>query len=108
MTTALHAFRRTALAAVLVAGACVPAQNGSPDGGSSSVVSADSRVTMERLPCYGTCPVYVVSIDADGVEVFEADGKTLPIMISAAVGRGGETMISAPKKSAMVIWSPVR
>ena len=28
-------------------------------------------------------------------EVFEADGKLLPIMISAAVGRGGETMISA-------------
>ncbi|MEI8291637.1 MAG: methionine synthase [Verrucomicrobiota bacterium] len=28
-------------------------------------------------------------------EVFEQDKKTLPIMISAAVGRGGETMISA-------------
>jgi 5-methyltetrahydrofolate--homocysteine methyltransferase len=28
-------------------------------------------------------------------EVFEADGVVLPIMISAAVGRGGETMISA-------------
>ncbi len=28
-------------------------------------------------------------------EVFEQDGKSLPIMISAAVGRGGETMISA-------------
>jgi 5-methyltetrahydrofolate--homocysteine methyltransferase len=28
-------------------------------------------------------------------EVFEQDGKILPVMISAAVGRGGETMISA-------------
>ncbi len=28
-------------------------------------------------------------------EVFEQDGKILPLMISAAVGRGGETMISA-------------
>src|SRR5277367_6414255 len=28
-------------------------------------------------------------------EVFDKDGKELPIMISAAVGRGGETMISA-------------
>src|SRR4051812_30236549 len=28
-------------------------------------------------------------------EVFAEDGKVLPIMISAAVGRGGETMISA-------------
>ena len=28
-------------------------------------------------------------------EVFEAEGRKLPVMISAAVGRGGETMISA-------------
>src|SRR5579862_6126981 len=28
-------------------------------------------------------------------EVFDQDGKELPVMISAAVGRGGETMISA-------------
>lgn len=28
-------------------------------------------------------------------EVFDADGTELPVMISAAVGRGGETMISA-------------
>jgi 5-methyltetrahydrofolate--homocysteine methyltransferase len=28
-------------------------------------------------------------------EVFDADGKELPVIISAAVGRGGETMISA-------------
>src|SRR5450432_3757025 len=28
-------------------------------------------------------------------EVFDEDGKELPVMISAAVGRGGETMISA-------------
>ena len=28
-------------------------------------------------------------------EVFEEDGRELPVMISAAVGRGGETMISA-------------
>jgi len=28
-------------------------------------------------------------------EVFDAEGRELPVMISAAVGRGGETMISA-------------
>jgi 5-methyltetrahydrofolate--homocysteine methyltransferase len=28
-------------------------------------------------------------------EVFEQDGRELPVMVSAAVGRGGETMISA-------------
>jgi 5-methyltetrahydrofolate--homocysteine methyltransferase len=32
-------------------------------------------------------------------EVFEKDGKVLPVMISAAVGRGGETMISTGRSA---------
>jgi 5-methyltetrahydrofolate--homocysteine methyltransferase len=39
-------------------------------------------------------------------EVFDEDGKTLPVMISAAVGRGGETMISAQTTEAF--WNAVR
>jgi 5-methyltetrahydrofolate--homocysteine methyltransferase len=39
-------------------------------------------------------------------EVFEEEGKKLPIMISAAVGRGGETMISAQTVEAF--WNAVR
>lgn len=39
-------------------------------------------------------------------EVFEEDGRRLPIMISAAVGRGGETMISAQTVEAF--WNAVR
>lgn len=38
-------------------------------------------------------------------EVFEADKVKLPIIVSAAVGRGGETMISAQKVEAM--WNAV-
>src|SRR4029077_16080260 len=38
-------------------------------------------------------------------EVFDRDGKELPVMISAAVGRGGETMISAQTVSAF--WNAV-
>ena len=38
-------------------------------------------------------------------EVFEQDGKELPVMISAAVGRGGETMISAQTVEAL--WNAV-
>jgi 5-methyltetrahydrofolate--homocysteine methyltransferase len=38
-------------------------------------------------------------------EVFDEDGKELPIMISAAVGRGGETMISAQTIEAF--WNAV-
>ena len=39
-------------------------------------------------------------------EVFEQDGVTLPVMVSAAVGRGGETMISAQTIEAL--WNSVR
>jgi 5-methyltetrahydrofolate--homocysteine methyltransferase len=39
-------------------------------------------------------------------EVFDEDGKQLPVMISAAVGRGGETMISAQTTEAF--WNAVK
>jgi len=39
-------------------------------------------------------------------EVFDQDGKELPVMISAAVGRGGETMISAQTVEAF--WNAVQ
>jgi 5-methyltetrahydrofolate--homocysteine methyltransferase len=39
-------------------------------------------------------------------EVFAQDGKHLPVMISAAVGRGGETMISAQTGEAL--WTAVK
>ena len=39
-------------------------------------------------------------------EVFDEDGKKLPVMISAAVGRGGETLISAQTTEAF--WNAVR
>jgi 5-methyltetrahydrofolate--homocysteine methyltransferase len=39
-------------------------------------------------------------------EVFDQDGKELPVMISAAVGRGGETMISAQTIEAF--WTAVQ
>jgi 5-methyltetrahydrofolate--homocysteine methyltransferase len=38
-------------------------------------------------------------------EVFQQDGRSLPVMISAAVGRGGETMISAQTVEAL--WNAV-
>src|SRR6266446_3203546 len=39
-------------------------------------------------------------------EVFDEDNKQLPVMISAAVGRGGETLISAQTTEAF--WNAVR
>lgn len=37
----------------------------------TSAAPAYSRVSLERRPCYGTCPVYRVSVAGDGVVVFE-------------------------------------
>lgn len=59
--------------ALLAAGACAPAQNGSPGDGAAAAVSGDSRITMQRLPCYGTCPVYRVTIAADGTVTFDGE-----------------------------------
>ena len=55
--------------------ACSPAQNGTADGANqpAAVVSADSRVTMQRMPCFGTCPVYTVDIRADGTVTFTGE-----------------------------------
>src|SRR6195952_3846353 len=39
-------------------------------------------------------------------EVFDEDGKQLPVMISAAVGRGGQTLISAQTTEAF--WNEVK
>ncbi len=39
-------------------------------------------------------------------EVFDEDGKEMPVMISAAVGRGGETLISAQTTEAF--WNAVQ
>ena len=39
-------------------------------------------------------------------ELFDADGRELPVMISAAVGRGGETLISAQTTEAF--WNAVK
>lgn len=64
-----------ALASISVAAACSPAQNGTVDGSHppSAVVDADSYIEMQRLPCFGTCPVYSVRIVADGTVTFDGE-----------------------------------
>ena len=39
--------------------------------GTSSPVAMQTRVTLERRPCYGRCPTYVLSISSDGSVVFD-------------------------------------
>jgi hypothetical protein len=64
-----------AASASAFAGACSPAQNGRVDSANpaSAAVSADSRITMQRLPCFGTCPVYRVDVTADGTVTFTGE-----------------------------------
>jgi hypothetical protein len=64
-----------AVAALVVCHACTPAQNGGVEDADppSAVVSSDSRVAMERFPCFGTCPVYRVEIAADGAVTFTGE-----------------------------------
>jgi hypothetical protein len=38
---------------------------------SEQVVPPDTLITLERTACYGTCPVYKITISADGTVVFE-------------------------------------
>lgn len=62
-------------AAVVTVAACGPVQNGRVDnaGPPAAAVSADTRVTMERLPCFGTCPVYIVDLTGDGAVTFTGE-----------------------------------
>lgn len=68
-----------ALVAVLVIAGCAPrgaATAGDPVSDSSGFVSdGDSAVvTLERTACFGTCPIYRVSIAASGTVRFEGKG----------------------------------
>ena len=64
--------QNTALCAVVLA-ACAPPNGATPDtsGATPSAAPAVTRVTLERKPCFGTCPVYRVSVAEDGAVVFE-------------------------------------
>ncbi|MCR4341423.1 MAG: DUF6438 domain-containing protein [Gemmatimonadaceae bacterium] len=63
-----------ALGALALAGC---AANGAvPDSSAAtpSAAPAYTRVTLERKPCFGTCPVYRVSVAENGAVIFEGLG----------------------------------
>lgn len=71
----LSAVAGIAAAAGVLGAACSPAQNGGMETGErpADVVSSDSHISMQRLPCYGTCPVYRVDIAANGTVTFHGE-----------------------------------
>jgi hypothetical protein len=77
-----------------------PASRGPSAAGPSATAeptSADSavRITLERGPCFGTCPVYSVTLDGSGAVLFEgrrfvadtgiSTGKVPPARIDSLV-----------------------
>jgi hypothetical protein len=49
-----------------------------PDGATETdapggAADTAAHVTMQRLPCYGTCPVYSVRVGSDGMVVFDGE-----------------------------------
>lgn len=66
--------RTTILVAALSAcHSSTPAPSPEPEASASSGDSSVPAVTLERTPCFGSCPVYTLSISRSGVVRF--DGK---------------------------------
>jgi hypothetical protein len=66
---------RRGLVALFATLSCAPRPAGqdgeAPSPSTSTAVAPDSvHITLERTPCFGTCPVYTVSIDGSGVVHF--------------------------------------
>src|SRR3954467_4432844 len=108
-----------------VAGAIGPltvSLSNSPDADDSGfrVVTFDqvkaAYIHQVRALIAGGCDLLLVETIFDSLnakaalvalrEVFDRQGKELPVMISAAVGRGGETMISA--QTCEALWKAVK
>jgi hypothetical protein len=51
------------MVAVLIVGACGPAP--------ATQIPDDFRISLERGPCFGACPIYSLSVSADGSVVYE-------------------------------------
>jgi hypothetical protein len=75
----LHGWMRTLLVAgsASFAAACArpasPGPNAAGPTADAGAARADSavRITLERGPCFGTCPVYSVTLDGSGAVLFE-------------------------------------
>jgi hypothetical protein len=68
--------RGAAALCVLALAACAPPNGAVPDSSAATpgAAPAVTRVTLERTPCFGTCPVYRVSVGGDGAVAFEGLG----------------------------------
>lgn len=67
-------FLASTIVLTIVLGACsgrqVSVGSSAPSSSSSTRATTFSSVTFERTPCFGTCPVYAITVAGDGSVVF--------------------------------------
>ena len=63
--------------------ACAPRKAASP-AAENSANAAQPAITLERTPCFGSCPVYIISVSPSGLVSFE--GKAHVSQLGAATG----------------------
>jgi hypothetical protein len=74
------------LAAAVMVPQCRTARD--PASGAATPPGDDRSITMERAPCYGTCPVYTVTVGGDGEVRFRG---------TANVAQAGERVARIPR-----------
>jgi hypothetical protein len=73
MSTRTLLVAATAVFAVACARPATPGPSAAGPSGAAAQPTADSavRIRLERGPCFGTCPVYSVTLDGSGAVLFE-------------------------------------
>ena len=71
------------LPAAVMVSQCRTARHTATSGGTAQ--GSDESITMERAPCYGTCPVYTVRVGGDGAIRFR--GSANVASVGESVGR---------------------
>jgi len=87
--------RRLVIAAALLTQACASRQDTTAAGGNAtgSEAGIEPVVTLERAPCFGSCPVYRVWVSADGTVGYE--GKAHVRQLGRANGKIGTDQVQA-------------
>jgi len=77
---------RVPVAGLLAAlAACAPRSSAVPADTAQTVTAPGPAITLERTPCFGSCPVYTVSVSSTGVLAYE--GRANVRQIGTAKGQ---------------------
>jgi len=85
--------RAWVVAAALLAVGCSSVRNGDAESvGETASQQEGVRITMERLPCFGTCPHYSVTLAGDGTVTW--NGVRFVQTVGAATARVEPSVVS--------------